>query len=73
MTNPFRKPNLAFAREEPVVTAATILSLVGAVLLLLRAYGVVISEDQHDAILAVVSIAGPLVAGWWARRRVTPS
>jgi len=63
----------SFIREEPVVTSATVLSLVAAVLMLMRAFGVLITDDQHDAILNVVAIGGPILAAIWTRRQVSPT
>lgn len=58
--------------KEPVMTVATASAVVGAVLVLLRSFGVGISEDQYNAIIGVVVVAGPVVAGVLARRKVTP-
>lgn len=53
---------------QPVVTTAWFTSLGAAVLALLFAFGVPIDDDQKAAILTVLSIVGPLVAGYVARR-----
>jgi hypothetical protein len=63
----------AFPRyQEPVMAATTIVSMVASILILLRSFGVGISDDQYNAIINAVAIIGPVVAGLWARRRVTP-
>jgi hypothetical protein len=53
---------------EPVMSAATIAAAVSAVIALLVAFGLELSEAQTTAILGVVAVVGPFVAGWWARR-----
>lgn len=53
---------------QPVVTTAWFTSLGAAVLALLFAFGVPIDDDQKAAILTVLSIVGPLIAGYVARR-----
>jgi len=63
----------AFPRHtEPVLAATTLVSVVASILVLLRSFGVQLSDDQYNAIINVVAIVGPVVAGLWARRRVTP-
>lgn len=59
--------------SEPVVTAGAIAGLVGALLVLLVAFGVPLDETQRNAILAVVIAAVPIVAAVWARSKVTPT
>lgn len=59
--------------REPVLTAATIAALVTAVVALLKAFGVPLTNDQAVAITGVVGVVAPLVAAFVARRRVTPS
>ncbi|MEV6693357.1 hypothetical protein AB0M35_17995 [Micromonospora sp. NPDC051196] len=53
---------------EPVMSAAAITAAVTAMIALLVAFGLELSADQQAAILGVVAVVGPLVAGWWARR-----
>lgn len=60
-------------KTEPVMTGATILAFVGAVLVLLRSFGVMITTDQYNAILGVVVIAAPVVVGVLVRRKTTPA
>lgn len=59
-------------RSEPVITTATITAAVAALLGLLVAFGVDLSDDQQKAILGVIAAVGPLVAAYFARSRVTP-
>lgn len=60
-------------KAEPVMTGATVLALVGAVLVLLRSFGVMITDDQYNAIIGVVAIVAPIVVGVIVRRKVSPS
>lgn len=60
-------------RKEPAITLGTISAAVAAILTLLVAFGLDISEDQQTAILGVVATVGPIVAGLLIRRKVTPT
>lgn len=55
---------------EPAVTVGAVAAAVGAVLTLLIAFGVNLSEAQTEAILGVVLVAGPLVLAAITRGRV---
>lgn len=57
---------------EPVLTAAGITAAVAAVIALIVAFGVELSEVQTTAILGVVAVLAPLVVTI-ARRYVTPN
>lgn len=57
---------------QPVITSATITSLVTALLVLLVSFGLPITEDQRNAIISVVAIVAPLAVIWWAQRKTTP-
>ena len=59
-------------QNEPVITANTIVGLVTAVLVLLVAFGLPLTDDMRASIIGVVVIVAPLLAAWWARRKVTP-
>jgi hypothetical protein len=59
-------------KREPLITTALITSLVGAVLTLLVAFGVPLTEAQQDAINGLVIVAAPLVVALVGRRYVTP-
>ena len=58
-------------KNEPVVSAAVITGLVGALLRLLISFGIDITQDQVEAILDVVTLAAPIVGALIARRFVT--
>ena len=58
--------------NEPAITIGSIVALVGAVVALLVSFGVDITDEQQKAILAVVTIGGPIAAGLLIRRKVTP-
>lgn len=57
---------------EPAITIASVVALVAAVIGLLVAFGVEVTDAQRDAILTLVGIGGPIVAGLLIRRKVTP-
>lgn len=57
---------------EPVLTTAGITAAVAAVIALIVAFGVELSEAQTTAILGVVAVIAPLVVTI-ARRYVTPN
>lgn len=59
--------------NEPAVTIGSVTALVAAAITLLVAFGVDISTDQKAAIMGVVTIAAPIVAGLLIRRKVSPS
>jgi hypothetical protein len=56
--------------SEPAITIAGIVSLIGAVIALLVAFGIDVTETQRDAILAVATIGLPIAAGLLIRRKV---
>lgn len=64
-------------QSEPVVSAAAISALVGAVIGVLVAFGVPVSGDQADAILNLVAVLAPavsmLVGAAIARSKATPN
>lgn len=57
-------------RTEPARLIGGIVAAVAAVVGLLVAFGVPVTDDQKEAILLVVSTVGPLVAGLVIRERV---
>lgn len=59
--------------NEPAVTIAAVLAAVQAVLVLVVAFGVDLTEAQSEAILGAVGAVGTLIAGVLIRRKVTPS
>ena len=58
-------------KNEPVLTVAGVTAAVSAVIALLVAFGVDLTEAQTNAILGVVAVAAPLVVVV-ARKYVTP-
>jgi hypothetical protein len=58
--------------NEPVMTAAGIAAVVGAVLVLAASFGMPLTEEQRTAILTVVGALAPILLGLWARSQVTP-
>lgn len=62
-------------KTEPVITAAAIPLLVGAVLILLVSFGIPVTPEQADAIVNVIELAIPIAMGvgaYLARRQVSP-
>jgi hypothetical protein len=57
---------------EPAAVIGTATAVVAALIALLVSFGVDISDDQQNAILALVGVAAPIVAGVLIRRKVTP-
>lgn len=57
-------------KTEPAVSTASITGAVTAVIALLVAYGFDISEDQQVAILGVVAVLAPVIAGIVTRYQV---
>ena len=59
--------------REPAVVIGTVTAAVAAVLALLIAFGVDLTQDQQVAILGVIAGVGPLVSAVLTRRKVTPA
>lgn len=59
-------------KREPVLTVGGIGAAAAAVLALLVAFGVPLTDDQQTAILGVVAVIAPVVVAVIARRFVTP-
>ncbi len=59
-------------KREPAITVGTISAAVAAILTLLVAFGLDITEEQQTAILGVVAAVGPIVTGLLIRRKVSP-
>lgn len=60
-------------KNEPLVTLASITAGATALLGLLVAFGVPLTEGQQVAVLAVVAVAAPFVVALAGRVRVTPN
>ncbi|GAB3622596.1 hypothetical protein GCM10027418_06780 [Mariniluteicoccus endophyticus] len=59
--------------REPALTTGTVTALVAAVVVLLIACGVPITEEQKLAILGVIAAASPVVGAVLTRPQVTPN
>lgn len=59
-------------KSEPLVTRATITSLVAAVVALLVAFGLDVPTDVQNAVIGILVVAAPLVVAAVTRHRVTP-
>ncbi|WP_369069996.1 hypothetical protein [Kineococcus terrestris] len=59
--------------SEPLVTAAGISAAVAAVIALLVAFGIDLTEEQTAAILGVVAVLAPIAVAAAARGKVTPT
>ncbi len=57
-------------RQEPAVLIGQVTAVVAAVLVLLRVFGLPLSEEQQSAIRGLVAVLAPLVAGLVIRRHV---
>lgn len=60
-------------KNEPAITVASITAGFTAVLALLAAFGLPLSDEQTAAILGVVAVIAPLVVGFVTRPQVTPN
>ena len=60
-------------KNEPLVTLASITAGATALLALLVAFGIPITQEQQVAILGVVAVAAPFVVAIAGRGRVTPN
>jgi hypothetical protein len=69
--------NRSLVAQEPVAAVGLVVALVGATITLAIAFGVAITDEQRDALLAWVAVAAaivaPIVTAWIARRKVTPT
>lgn len=60
-------------KREPVITVGSVGAFVAAVIAVLVAFGVPLTDDQQKAILGLVSVVAPIVVAVIARRFVTPT
>lgn len=60
-------------KKEPVISVGSISAGVAAVIALIVAFGVPVTEDQQIAILGVVAAVGPIAAAVVTRRFVSPA
>lgn len=63
-------PDPAQNPTEPAMTVAGIASAVGALLTLLIAFGIDLSDTKAKAIIGFILIAGPIVYGAFTRGKV---
>ena len=63
----------ASSTQDPVGSAAWIVSAASAVIALLVSFGLQVTAEQTAAILAVVFIAAQAAQAIWTRHRVTPN
>lgn len=64
---------MSFPDSEPAITAGSLTALVTAGLALVAAFGVPLTTEQREAILAVVAVVAPFVVAWLIRPHVTPN
>ena len=55
---------------QPLISVGTITAAGTAVLALVAAFGLDLSDDQQAAVLAVLAVVAPIVVTWWGRRKV---
>lgn len=60
-------------KNEPAITVASITAGFTALLALLAAFGLPLTDEQTAAILGVVAVLAPLVVGLITRSQVTPT
>ena len=59
-------------KREPLVSVAVVTSIIGAVLALLKSFGVDITNEQQAAISGLALVVAPLVVALFVRPKVTP-
>lgn len=59
--------------SEPLVTVASLTAAVSALLALLVAFGLDLTDGQNVAIMGAVGVLAPLVVAWAARGKVMPA
>lgn len=58
--------------REPVLNAAVVVAIVTAGIAMLAAFGLPITPEQTQAVIAFVSVVAPLAVAFLARKKVTP-
>ena len=56
--------------EQPLLTVGTITAAGTAVLALVAAFGLDLSDDQQAAVLGVLGVVAPFIVALWGRRKV---
>ncbi|MEV0646114.1 hypothetical protein AB0I28_12690 [Phytomonospora sp. NPDC050363] len=64
---------MSLKTNEPLAIRAVAVAVGAAVLAAAVSFGLTLTDVQQSAILGVVAVVAPLVAAWWARRKVTPT
>jgi len=64
---------LSLPEREPAAVAASIVAGVTAVIALVVAFGVPLTDEQRTAILGVAAVAAPIIAAALTRPKVTPN
>ena len=59
-------------KREPLVTAAVVVSIVGAIVALLKSFGVDLTNEQQAAISGFATVISPLLVALLVRPKVTP-
>ena len=65
-------PTAPLTAREPAIVIGTVTTAVTAVLALLVAFGIDLSQGQQVAILGVIAGVGPLVVAFLTRSKVAP-
>ena len=60
-------------QREPAIVIGLVTAAVAAILALVTAFGVELTQGQQVAVLGVIAGVGPLVAAWVTRAKVTPT
>ena len=58
--------------REPLLTKASWVALVTAVIAVAVAFGLPLTDEQQKALIALAGVLAPLAAAVWARGQVTP-
>lgn len=56
-------------QSDPAGLYGSLAAVLGAILALLTAFGVPLTQTQEEAILGLFVVAGPLVTAWLIRRK----
>ena len=58
--------------REPLITRASLVALITAVIAVAVAFGLPLTPDQQKALIALAGVLSPIAAAVWARGQVTP-
>lgn len=58
--------------REPLLTRASWVALVTAVIAVAVAFGLPLSDEQQKSLIALAGVLAPVAAAVWARGQVTP-